>query len=225
MACDGQGSWANFAAGLGVEQPVNDSTLDDLVSFYRERSRPPRIQVTPYQHSTLRQGLAARAFVSYEIETMLVRTLDDLSSTPAPPGLTFQPVDPLNDDDVAAFRTSQMLGFCGNPDSPAGMIPITERVARSPRVSLWLLSLDGRIVGSGGLECFENAGVLIAACVYPESRRRGVQSAFIRFRLQQAAAAGLEYVTVASTPGGATERNALRAGFSVAYTQVGLEQR
>ena len=118
-----------------------------------------------------------------------------------------------------------MLGFRGDPDSPAGMIPITERVARYPLFSPWLLSLDGRIVGSSGLECFENVGVLIAACVYPEARRCGVQSAFIRFRLQQAAAAGLEYVTVSSTAGGPTERNALRAGFSVAYTQVGLEQR
>lgn len=225
MACDGKGSWANFAAGLGVDGPVEDAAFDELVSFYRAQGHPPRVQVTPYQHTSLRQGLSARGFVIYEVETMLVRTLEELSPSPPPPGLTFEPIDPSKTDDVVAFRTSQMLGFCGNPDTPAGMIPITERVARSPRLSAWLLRLDGRIVGSGGLESFENAGVLLAACVYPEARRRGVQSAFIDFRLQQAAAAGLEYVTVASTAGGPTERNALRAGFSVAYTQVALELR
>jgi hypothetical protein len=67
--------------------------------------------------------------------------------------------------------------------------------------------------------------VLIAGCTYAEARGQGLHSEFIRFRLEQAATAGLRYVTVGSTPGGPTERNALRAGFKAAYTQAGLQQR
>ncbi len=225
MACDVPDSWAVFAAGLGVEQPVDESTLEAIVSFYRERGRSPRVEVTPYQHPTLWEGLASRAFSPYKRETMLLHTLDDLPAADPVPGLAFRALDPGNPDDVTAFRASQMTGFFGDPQSPAGMIPITERVARSPRCSLWLLELDGRVVGSGGLEIFEDTAVLFCGCVYVDARRRGLHAAFIRFRLQEAATAGLRYATVASSVGGPTERNALRAGFSVVYTQLGLMQR
>ena len=175
MACDVPGSWADHAVGLGMDGPVEGPTLDALVAFYRQRERTPRIQVTPYQHPSLLRGLEARGFSSYGEE---------------PQGVVFRPVDPSKDDDVAAFRASQMTGFFEDAPPPPGMLPIMERVARSPRCSLWLIELDGRVVGSGGLESFEDAAVLIAACVHREARRQGLQTAFIRFRLEQAAAMG-----------------------------------
>ncbi|MDP6934511.1 MAG: hypothetical protein QGG40_16415, partial [Myxococcota bacterium] len=98
-----------------------------------------------------------------------------------------------------------------------------ERVARADRVRTWLLELGGQVVGSGGLEIYEDTAVLIAGCVHSEARNQGLHGAFIRFRMQQAELAGLHIVTVASTPGGPTERNALRAGFSTMYTQTTLE--
>ncbi len=225
MACDVPGSWADHAVGLGMDGPVEGPTLDALVAFYRQRERTPRIQVTPYQHPSLLRGLEARGFSSYGEERVLVRGLADRPPVEAPQGVVFRPVDPSKDDDVAAFRASQMTGFFEDAPPPPGMLPIMERVARSPRCSLWLIELDGRVVGSGGLESFEDAAVLIAACVHREARRQGLQTAFIRFRLEQAAAMGLGGATVASTPGGPTERNALRTEFSVAYRQTRLEQR
>ncbi len=224
MACDLLGSWADYAAGLGAAGPVEDATLDALVAFYREQGRTPRIQVTPYQHPSLLKGLGARGFVVYEVETVLWRNV-----TPAPPpaavlGLTFRAVDSASASDVAAFHDAQMAGFFEDRDPPAGMRPITERVARADRCRLWLLESDGLVVGSGGLEVFEAAAVLIAGCVRADARCRGLHSAFIQFRIQEAARAGLSYVTVSSKPGGPTERNALRAGFAPAYTQLGLHQ-
>ena len=223
MACDVPGSWANYAAGLGVGVPVDGTTLDGLVAFYRQRNREPRIQLTPYQHSSLWDGLAARGFVPYDRDTVLVHPLRDLPALPSGP-LGFRLIDRRNPDDVVAFRDSQMTGFFDGKEVPAGMLPITERVARSPRVCLWLLTLDGRVVGSGGLEFCEDSAVLIAGCAHPEARRQGGHSAFVRFRLEEAVRRGLRYATVASVPGGPTERNALRAGFAVAYTQLALRQ-
>jgi len=224
MACDLPGSWANYAAGLGLSGPVDPSTLDALVAFYRVRGRQPRIQVTPYQHPSLSTGLAARGFSTYEQETMLVHTLDALPPVNPLPKLVFRRIDPSKDDHVSAFRDSQMTGFFGDGEPPAGMLPITDRVARSPRCELWLMELGGQVVGSGGIETFEGSAVLIAGCTHATARRQGLQSSFIRFRLEQAATAGLRYVLVGSILGGPTERNALRAGFKVAYTQTGLSQ-
>lgn len=223
-ASDLRGSWANNAAALGVNGPVDEASLDALVAFYRERGREPRIQVTPYEDPTLLRGLEARGFVSLESETVLVRSLEGLPTLDPIPELVFRPIDPQSQEDVDAFRSSQMTGFFGEEEPPAGMLPITGRVARSARAVLWFLELEGHAVGSGGLELFEESAVLIAGCVHAQARRRGLQSAFIRFRLMQAANRGLRYAIVASKPGGPTERNALRAGFSVAYTQLVLHQ-
>ena len=224
MACDLPGSWAHYAAGLGVGRPVDDASLDALVAYYRARNRTPRIQVTPYQHPTLRSGLKERGFAPYSRESVLVRGLDSLPQVLSAPGLSFRRLDPSNDRDVEAFRDAQMTGFFEDEPPPAGMLPITERVARASRCLLWLLELEGQVVGSGGLEVFEEVGVLMAGCVHPAARRRGLHSAFIRFRLEQAARAGLRYVTIGSLLDEPTERNALRAGFAVSFEQIRLEQ-
>ncbi len=224
MACDHPGSWAHYAAGLGTAGPVDDADLDRLVAFYASRDREPRIQTTPYQHPSLLAGLGARGFVPYEQDTVLVRPLQGLPIGPDVPGLEFRSVEPSDDASVTAFVDSQLRGFFAPDEAPEGIRPIMARVARNPRCRTHLLVLDGEVVGCGGLETFEDSAVLIAGCVYPQARRRGVQSAYIRFRLQRAAALGFRYAVVGSTPGQATERNALRAGFRVAYTQTGLRR-
>lgn len=224
MACDVPGSWAKYAAGLGVDGAVDGAVLDELVAFYRERDRTPRIEVTPYQHPTLVEGLASRGFTPYSFDTVLVRTTDALPQEAPISGLAFRRVDPANDEDVHDFRDSQMAGFYESGNVPSGMLPITERVARSHRNQLWLLELEGTVVGSGGLEIFGESALMIAGCVHPEARRQGVHLAFMQFRLEQARAAGLHSLTVGTKPGGPTERNALRAGFTPVYTQLGLCQ-
>jgi GNAT superfamily N-acetyltransferase len=225
MACDVVGSWARYAAGLGVSEPVDSELLDALVDFYRSRECCPRIQVTPYQHPSLLEGLAARYFTPSELETVLVHSLQQLPDPVLVPSLVFRLIEPWNSDDVEAFIQSQMHGFHGSAEPPLGIIPITKRVAQHARCRLWLLEVDGELAGSGGLEFFEDTAVMIAGCVYPEFRRRGIHSAFMNFRLAEAQSADVKIVLVASPAGGPTERNALRVGFSVAYHLMELSQR
>ena len=78
MSCDVADSWADHATSLGMNGPVEDSTLDELVEYYRSRNRVPKIKVTPYQHPTLFAGLAQRGFSLVESETFLIHSLDHL---------------------------------------------------------------------------------------------------------------------------------------------------
>jgi GNAT superfamily N-acetyltransferase len=103
------------------------------------------------------------------------------------------------------------------------MREITHRVVRHPRNRSWLAELEGQVVGSAGFERFEDTAVLVAGAVLPEARRRGIQTALVRHRLRAARAEGARVALVASTPGGPTERNALRAGFTVSTVLLGLE--
>lgn len=139
-------------------------------------------------------------------------------------GLEMVPVVPDDPESVAAWVEAQMAGFYDESDAPDGMRPVTEQVGRAERCRLWLLCLDGEIVGSGGLELHEGLGVLIAGEIHAAARRRGLHQAFIRYRLEQARETGMRCAVIGSRPGGPTERNALRMGFGVAYAQLGLAQ-
>jgi ribosomal protein S18 acetylase RimI-like enzyme len=220
MACDGPDSWANYAVGLGVTRPPTNAELDALVAFYERRGFPAALQVTPYQDPALLAGLALRGFVVDEVETVLVRPLTDLPPLDAPAGVTFRRINPRDEVDVEAWVQAQADGFSEGRRSE-GADRISRVVARHGRSRKYLVELEGRVVGAGGLEEYEGSSVLIAGCVHPDFRRRGLQRALIRFRLHEAAAVST-YALVGSLAGGPTERNARREGFATAYAQLGF---
>ncbi|MFT4976768.1 MAG: hypothetical protein ACI8S6_002673 [Myxococcota bacterium] len=220
MSCDVPGSWADCAAGLGVDRAVPEAVLDELVDFYAKRRRRASVVLTPYQHPELLPSLAARGFTLQSLETVLARPLTPLPPDPEPEGLQIVQVDGGDPDSVSAFVEAHLRGFFPAGDAPDGMRPIAARVAQSPRVRLWLLVEAGEVVGSGGLELLGEGAVLIAGSIMEGARRRGLHRAFIRHRLVFAAGEGCSFAVVGSIPNGPTERNALREGFSVAYTQI-----
>ena len=136
MACDVPGSWAAYAAGLGLSGAVSDQELDDLVAFYDARQRPCRVQVTPFQHPTLMAGLKRRGFVTVDRDTVLVHLLDEVPAVPQPAGLTFRELDPEEPADVAAFCEAQGRAFVPDGQLPEGMRPISQRVAAHPRSTI-----------------------------------------------------------------------------------------
>lgn len=224
MVHDGTGSWANYAAGLGLNGPVTSAEIQRLVDFYDAHGVDAQVQTTPYQDPSLFSVLAEHHFVTDDFTVMFVHDLKDLSTTQMP-GLEFIEINPGNNEDIQVFVNAQMIGFYAPNAAPEGIAAITERVGRHPRCRVWLLKLDGKIVGSGGLEVFENSAVLIAGAIFPEARRKGIQSAFMSYRLRIARDLGVDYALVGSVPNGGTERNALRQGFLPIMTQIFLRRR
>lgn len=225
MSCDQPGSWATFASGLGVDGPVSDRALDRLVDFYAERGRPAAVEVTPYQHPTLFAGLAARGFVVADLETILVRSTREPLDPPRVPGCRVRLVDPDDPDDVQALVAVQTAVFHEDPATVGGFEAIARRVARHPGSRSWLVELDGEVAGSAALDLYDGAAHLFSGAVLPAFRRRGLQAALIAHRVRAAAEAGAEQVLIGCSPGSPTERNALRAGFQVVYTQLFLKRR
>ncbi|MGB0590000.1 MAG: GNAT family N-acetyltransferase [Myxococcota bacterium] len=224
MACDIPGSWADYAAGLGLSGTVSDQELDDLEAFYDTRERPCRVQVTPFQHPSLMAGLERRGFKAIDRDSVLVHPLDALPDMPTCDGLTFREVDPNESVDIEAFCTAQGRAFFPDGQLPEGMHPISRRVAAHRRSTIWLVERDERLIASGGIETFKGSSVLFAGGVAPEARRRGVHSALITHRLHFAKAQGFNHALIASVPGGPTERNAQRLGFSLVYTHLLFER-
>jgi GNAT superfamily N-acetyltransferase len=102
------------------------------------------------------------------------------------------------------------------------MAPVS--VDREDGVSL-IAELDGAPVGAAAM-CLPGGVVLLAgACTVPEARRRGVQLALLHHRLSMAVDQGCDLAMMGALPGSASQRNAERHGFRVAYTRIKWQLR
>lgn len=215
MGLDAPDSWVNFGAGLGNHLPVTDHDLQQLRDFYASRGRRPRLRTLHYAHPTLAPALHRAGFSLEEQDSNLVR-----ATAPGPISLPFpldiSALDPADEDTLSLFCQLQRAFFAEGQPSP-GLDATTRRVVQNPRCRWWILRWAGEPCAAGGLELFEGGAVLIAAGTLPEFRCRGIQSAFIDFRVAEAYALGASYCLIASEPGGPTERNAVRRGFAPVF--------
>jgi ribosomal protein S18 acetylase RimI-like enzyme len=85
---------------------------------------------------------------------------------------------------------------------------------------LYLARVDGEPAGAALLSLEDDIGYLANASTLPEHRRRGVQTALIARRIEDAAAAGCDAVCSGAAFGSASQRNLQRAGLQVAYTKA-----
>lgn len=227
MCFERKGAWCNQAAGMGLDGPVSGEELDRLVEFYVSREVEPRLELCPFAHESLVRGLAERGFVLREFENVLARELsadEDLRATLHhgwPPGLELELLDPTDSERVEIFVEVATCGF----GTDGGLVPetfieITRRMTSHSGIYSFLALVNGVPAGGGQLGVSEAAGSLFGTSVVPEFRRRGVQAALIARRLEHARDAGCRLVTIGSRPGIATERNAARLGFHLAYTKV-----
>jgi GNAT superfamily N-acetyltransferase len=79
----------------------------------------------------------------------------------------------------------------------------------------------GEIPIAVGVLCLhEGVATLAGACTLPEYRKQGAQASLLRARLEHALGQGCDLAMMCARPGSASQRNAERQGFRIAYTRV-----
>jgi len=221
------GSWKNTASGLGMEGPVSLSDMETLVAFYTSRGVEPVVEICSYAHSSLRTHLATLGFRLRGFENVLARPLgvDEEFSRQlvqgGPDGITITHLDPTDEAEVWRFIEVATSGFL------APGVPMSDHVLEAnlpiiahPRCDSFGAVFDGQIVGASVVEISPPIASLFLTSVLPSHRRRGIQSALIAHRLHHARELGCEIACIGADPGAATESNAIRLGFSMAYTKA-----
>jgi hypothetical protein len=103
--------------------------------------------------------------------------------------------------------------------APAFARPPIARWAEQPGWRLYLAEAGGTPVAAGALVIDDGIGYLAAASTLPAFRRRGWQTALIKRRLSDAAAAGChEVCALTAEPG--SRRNLERCGLELTYTKT-----
>ncbi|MDA1265513.1 MAG: hypothetical protein O2816_10590 [Planctomycetota bacterium] len=216
------GCWSNRAVGLGMDGPVNGADLDRLLRFYRERDCSPEIDVSPFNHVSLLRGLGERGFVVQEFDAVLVFDLAQVDRLThpygAPSGVDISAIEATDAAACAQWVAASTSGFRTlDQPIPEHQAAITHRIVQHPRVKCFLARNGQRAVGGAAAETFEGMGAIFGTSVVPDARGRGIQLALMLARLRWLAAQGASFTTVGSKPGIATERNARRLGFEMAY--------
>lgn len=228
VVCRGEpGSWFNGARGAGMAGPVSRDEVRACINYLESRGLEPRFDICPYIHDTLRDALLEERFSLKQFESLVFRRLDPDervdSPHPAPPDLRIVPVDPADDLQVELYGRTALQGFL--PDGvepPESFLRSTMRVARHPRTTAFLAMIGEECVGAGAMEIDGELAALFGVSVVKPRRRQGIQLATLAWRLREAARCGAKVATIGSRPGIATERNAQRMGFAMAYMKVSL---
>lgn len=235
------GNWSNTSVGMGLKGPVTQDEVDEIVAWFEEVGIEPRFEVCPFADPSLVTALEKHRCVPLVFENTFFRALSPnervtpLVQTPA--GLRVSRVDPNDAAAVRQYSAIAMSGFVPEGQSPSeDDFAMSARVVAHPRTVAMLATIDGEPAGAGAGAVSDpvemgaradggaNGGTrvlaMFGASVLPQFRNRGVQQALIAARLNHGIEHGATMASIGAKPGIATERNARRMGFELAYTKV-----
>lgn len=209
-----QSSLANRVMGAG---PEDEADLARALAFLGERISRLRVDVSPlHSNRFFLDHLHALGFKMRGFQVALFREAEPLAMS-LPPGVEIRRVE--NEQDAATAAEIYPVGFelPGWADVSRDLI---QAVWRRPEWRAYLALVDGKPAGMATLHMADGVGCLESACTLHEFRGRGAQSALIRRRITDAAAAGCDLIVTQTGSGTVSQNNMERCGLRIAYSKA-----
>lgn len=208
---DGVGSPLTQTFCVGMFEPATGSVLTQIEEFFQMRGASVDQEVCPLAGVALQHALIGRGYVPLELSNVLFLELSGTRPEPVlNPALRVRIAEEL---DRSAYAQAAAEGWGVGPEM-AGMM------ASAAGYVGFMVERDGRVIATAGLVMHDGAGLLAGASTIPGARGEGAQRAGLSARLRHAAEAGCDLAMIVTEPGGASQRNAERNGFRVAYTRT-----
>lgn len=224
---DADGTWAMFdGVGspltqtfcLGMSSAASAETLATVERFYAERGSSVEHEVSPLAEGDPLPLLSGRGYVPIELTSVLFRpTAGDLA--PAPPGRDLH-VRVTGPSEAGRWAETAADGWSELPELVPFVRAIGTVYAHMADARCFLVEQHGEPAAAGVLVIHEGTALLGGASTRPGFRRQGAQLALLGSRLAAARAAGCDLAVMSARPGSASQRNAERHGFRIAYTRT-----
>jgi GNAT superfamily N-acetyltransferase len=211
---DGAGSPLTQTFGLGLFAVPRDEDLDALEQFFVEREAPVFHEVSPLADPETLVLLSRRGYRPVELTTILYRPVVALQRT----NDVRTRVIEAGEEDL--WSATSAAGWSEYPELADFMHDLGRVTAMSRGTLAFLAEIDGRPVATGALAIHDGVAILAGASTVPTERKQGAQRALLESRLQYAFEHGCDLATMGAQPGSASQRNAERQGFRIAYTRI-----
>ena len=220
----GKGSPVGRVIGAGLAGPVTQADIDQVEAFYHAHGVPAQFDITPLTDDSLPTILRQRGYVMTELNNVMARRLDPAERfADQLAGVEFRACTP---EEAMLWARTMLRGFFSDSEPPAGWDEFVFPMAVAPGSLATIAWLDGQPAAcSAGLLCREWKLLMLGGTsTLPQYRGRGLQTAAIARRLNQAVEHGCDLVVVVTRGGTTSQRNVERFGFTVAYSKATLAE-
>lgn len=218
----------NKIAGLGFTGGLDGALLDELEHMYARVGAPLRFELSTLGEPSIAALLTRRGYVLAGFENVLGLSLTALETRPIADGIE---VSRSAADDFDTWLDVVVTGFA-HPDTQG--VPSHESYPREVMEEAigdlasgdgflrYLARLADEPAGGASMRLSDGVAQLCGAATVPQHRRRGVQSALLTTRLQEARRAGCDVAVVTTQPGSKSQENVQRQGFELLYARAVL---
>ncbi len=205
-----------FGLGLFAEPSVDD--LNRLELFYSERGADTFHEVSPLAGVQVFGILSARRYRPVELSNVMYLPLSRNRSSGV--------LNPRIQTRLAARGEEELWskvsarGWSEYGEWQDFLLGLGCVAAASENAFCFLAVLDGQPAAAGLLRCHNGVALFGGASTVPEARRQGAQQALLEARMRLAVEHNCDLAMMCAQPGSASQRNAERHGFRIAYTRV-----
>jgi GNAT superfamily N-acetyltransferase len=215
---DGLDSPLTQTFGLGMEMPVSAPDMERMEGFFKALGAPVFHEVSPLADASALALLNQRGYEPFEFTSVMFRPIA-AADFPASPEARVRARE-IGPGEVEQWAETSARGWTETPELAAFMLEFSRVAVQRTSGHAFLAEIDGRPIAAGGLTIHGGVALLAGASTVPEGRRQGAQTALLQSRLRLAASSGCDVAMMCALPGSASQRNAERRGFRIAYTRV-----
>jgi GNAT superfamily N-acetyltransferase len=219
---DGADSPITQTFGLGLSDEPLAPVLDACEAFFERHGAPVFHETSPIALVAAMPQLVARGYQPIELTTLLFQPIGRRTGTGADENAGTAPLVRLIDageEDLWARTAAAGWGDV-MPELTGWMLGLAEINRHRSDTACFLAEVDGTPVATGQISIHDGVAVLSGASTIAAWRGRGAQQALLDARLAYAATQRCDLAMFGASPGSASQRNAERRGFRIAYTRI-----
>lgn len=216
---DGRTSPITQTFGLGMSQSLNETDMEKIEQFFYERGATVCHEVCPLADVSVLPLLNQRAYQPIEFTSVMYRPISNDSSLTVStnPKIAVRLIDP---DEQDAWAQTAAKGWSEFGELGDFLLDLGKVNSERKNALAFFAELEGQPIATGLMSIFEGVALLAGASTVPEGRKQGAQLALLESRLRFAAEHGCDIAMIGAHPGSASQRNAERNNFRIAYTRI-----
>lgn len=201
---------------LGIHERPTERDLDTIERFFTSRGSKVFHEVSPHAGVDVLMLLASRGYKPIELSNVMYQELQGAQGAQSAPGAVR--VRQVEKHEAVSYGAISVRGWSEMPE----VIPFIHGFAQSSVAvaTCFIAELNGEAIANAAMFMHKGVALLAGASTVPEARRQGAQQALLDARLRIAAERGCDLAMVVTAAGSASQRNAERNGFKVAYTRT-----